>query len=113
MNISSVGSPSLLQDGQLSSEEFLSIGQDLQGGGKSGPARAMRGEGGFAVNFRSEMMGSLLSMQEAPRDAGEVELARHTEESARRLLVAMIGADGYRTEVTFSGGDRVTERERE
>lgn len=80
MNISSVGSSSLMQqmqqamfskadangDGQLSSDEFLSIGQDLQGGGKSGPAKAMRGSGGFAANFGSEMMGSMLSMQEAP-----------------------------------------------
>jgi hypothetical protein len=48
------------------------------------------------------------------RSAGEVELARHTEESARRLLEAMVSADGYTTEVTFSGGGAgVTERERE
>lgn len=86
MNLSSVGSSSLLQemrqamfsradanaDGQLSSDEFLSIGQDVQGGGKSGPARAMRGEGGFAANFGSAMMGSLLSMQEAPPSAEDM-----------------------------------------
>jgi hypothetical protein len=54
-----------------------------------------------------------LARQQLVRSAGEVELAQHTEESARRLLVAMIGADGYRTEVTFAGGDRVTERQRE
>lgn len=86
MNISSVGNTALLQemrqamfsradvdgDGQLSSEEFLSIGQDVQGGGKSGPARSMRGEGGLAANFGSAMMGSLLSMQEAPPSAEDI-----------------------------------------
>lgn len=36
------------------------------------------------------------------RTAGEVELARHTEESARRLLEALIGADGFSTEVSFA-----------
>lgn len=35
--------------------------------------------------------------------AGEVELARHAEESARRLLQAMIQADGYITEIEFGG----------
>jgi hypothetical protein len=35
--------------------------------------------------------------------AGEVELARHAEESARRLLQAMIQADGYTTEIEFGG----------
>jgi hypothetical protein len=33
--------------------------------------------------------------------ANEVELARHTEESARRLLEATVRADGYTTEVQF------------
>jgi len=43
--------------------------------------------------------------------AGEVALARHAEESARRLLEATVRADGYVTEVHFSshsargGGD--------
>jgi Protein of unknown function (DUF4230) len=36
------------------------------------------------------------------RSAGEVELARHAEESARHLLQALVSADGYRTEVTFA-----------
>lgn len=86
MNLSSVGSSSLLQemrqamfsradansDGQLSSDEFLSIGQDLQGGGKSGPSRALRGEGGFGANFGAEMMGSLLSMQESRPSAEDI-----------------------------------------
>ena len=35
------------------------------------------------------------------RAAGEVELARHAEESARRLLEATVRADGYTTEVDF------------
>jgi hypothetical protein len=35
--------------------------------------------------------------------AGEVELARHAEESARRLLQAMVQAEGYTTEIEFGG----------
>jgi hypothetical protein len=45
-----------------------------------------------------------LAREQLVRSAGEVELARHTEESARRLLEALVTADGYRTEVVFSGG---------
>lgn len=52
--------------------------------------------------------------EQLARSAGEVELAKHTEESARRLLEAMVSADGYTTRVTFAaGGAGVTERERE
>jgi Protein of unknown function (DUF4230) len=43
-----------------------------------------------------------LARAQLMRSAGEVELARHTEESARRLLEALVSADGYRTEVTFA-----------
>jgi hypothetical protein len=43
-----------------------------------------------------------LAREQLARSAGEVELARHTEESARRLLEALVSADGYRTEVTFA-----------
>jgi hypothetical protein len=35
--------------------------------------------------------------------AGELEVRAHAEESARRLLEALVSADGYTTEVTFSG----------
>jgi hypothetical protein len=45
-----------------------------------------------------------LAREQLVRSAGEVELARHTEESARRLLQALVSADGYTTEVDFSGG---------
>jgi len=45
-----------------------------------------------------------LAREQLVRSAGEVELARHTEESARRLLQAMVSVDGYATEVVFSGG---------
>jgi hypothetical protein len=45
-----------------------------------------------------------LAREQLVKSAGEVELARHTEESARRLLEALVTADGYRTEVVFSGG---------
>jgi hypothetical protein len=38
--------------------------------------------------------------------AGEVELARHAEESARRLLEATVRAEGYSTEVRFAGERR-------
>jgi hypothetical protein len=43
-----------------------------------------------------------LARQQLVRSAGEVELAKHSEESARRLLEALVSADGYRTEVTFA-----------
>ncbi|HEX2218602.1 MAG TPA: DUF4230 domain-containing protein [Gemmatimonadales bacterium] len=43
-----------------------------------------------------------LARDQLVRSAGEVELARHTEESARRLLDALISVDGYTTEVTFA-----------
>ena len=35
--------------------------------------------------------------------AGELEVRDHAEESARRLLQALVNADGYTTEVTFGG----------
>lgn len=44
-----------------------------------------------------------LAREQLVRSAGEVELTRHTEESARRLLEAMVSVDGFRTEVTFAG----------
>jgi hypothetical protein len=47
-----------------------------------------------------------LAREQLVKSAGEVELARHTEESARRLLEALVSADGYTTEVVFSGGGR-------
>jgi hypothetical protein len=51
-----------------------------------------------------------LAREQLVKSAGEVELARHTEESARRLLQALVNVDGYTTEVVFSdrpnpGGD--------
>ncbi|HUQ14939.1 MAG TPA: DUF4230 domain-containing protein [Gemmatimonadales bacterium] len=45
-----------------------------------------------------------LAREQLVKSAGEVELARHTEESARRLIEALVSADGYTTEVVFSGG---------
>ena len=45
-----------------------------------------------------------LAREQLVKSAGEVELARHTEESARRLLQALVSADGYTTEVVFGGG---------
>ena len=47
-----------------------------------------------------------LAREQLARSAGEVELAKHTQESARRLLEALVNADGYRTEVTFGGDSR-------
>lgn len=44
-----------------------------------------------------------LAREQLVKSAGEVELARHTEESARRLLEALVSADGYTTEVAFGG----------
>jgi hypothetical protein len=42
-----------------------------------------------------------LARRQLVHAAGEVELARHAEESARRLLEATVRADGYTTEVLF------------
>ncbi len=44
-----------------------------------------------------------LARRQLVEAAGQVELARHAEESARRLLEAMVRAEGYTTEVTFAG----------
>ena len=43
-----------------------------------------------------------LARRQLVEAAGEIELARHAEESARRLLEATVRADGYTTEVTFA-----------
>ena len=45
-----------------------------------------------------------LAREQLVKSAGEVELARHTEESARRIIEALVSADGYTTEVGFGGG---------
>lgn len=82
MSISSVGASSLLQqmqqalfakadangDGQLSADEFNSIGQNLPQTGNSGRAEHHRGGAGGAANFSSETMGSLLSLQQSGSD---------------------------------------------
>ena len=47
-----------------------------------------------------------LAREQLVKSAGEIELARHTEESARRLLEALVSVDGYTTEVVFSGAGR-------
>ena len=44
-----------------------------------------------------------LARRQLVATAGEVELARHAEESARRLLEATVRAEGFTTEVTFAG----------
>jgi len=54
-----------------------------------------------------------LAREQLVTSAGEIELARHTEESARRLLPALVSVDGYTTEVVFSGGGREAEAEAE
>jgi uncharacterized protein DUF4230 len=43
-----------------------------------------------------------LARRQLVATAGEVELARHAEESARRLLEATVRAEGYTTEVRFA-----------
>jgi len=52
-------------DGQLSRDEFQSIGQNLPEPGRSRPARASHSSGGGGENFASATMGSLLSIQES------------------------------------------------
>jgi Protein of unknown function (DUF4230) len=51
-----------------------------------------------------------LAREQLVKSAGEIELTRHTEESARRLLQALVSADGYTTEVVFRRG-RATDAE--
>lgn len=79
MTVSSVSGSSLMQqlqqamfksadvnsDGQLSSEEFSSIGQQVQGGGKNGHAPPMKGAASASQNFSGDMLSSFLSMQGA------------------------------------------------
>ena len=43
-----------------------------------------------------------LAREQLVKSAGEVELARHTQESARRLLPTLVNVEGYTTEVVFS-----------
>jgi hypothetical protein len=50
-----------------------------------------------------------LARRQLVQAAGEVELARHAEESARRLLEATVRADGYVTEVSFGSRPRTSE----
>jgi Protein of unknown function (DUF4230) len=50
-----------------------------------------------------------LAREQLVKSAGEVELARHTEESARRLLEALVNVDGYTTEVSFSDSGAASE----
>jgi hypothetical protein len=47
-----------------------------------------------------------LARDQLVKSAGEIELARHTEESARRLMPTLVSVEGYRTEVVFGGGRR-------
>ena len=47
-----------------------------------------------------------LAREQLVRTAGELEVRAHAEESARKLLEAMVNTEGYRTEVTF--GSRPT-----
>jgi hypothetical protein len=50
-----------------------------------------------------------LARRQLVQAAGEVELARHAEESARRLLQAVVQAEGYVTEVTFGARPQANE----
>lgn len=42
-----------------------------------------------------------LAREQLVKTAGDLEMRAHAEESARRLLEALVSADGYTTEVTF------------
>jgi uncharacterized protein DUF4230 len=53
-----------------------------------------------------------LARRQLVHAADEVELAHHTEESARRLLEATVRADGYATEVRFGIPPAPADRER-
>lgn len=54
-----------------------------------------------------------LARRQLVQAAGEIELARHAEESARRLLEAIVRADGYVTEVTFGERPQANESMRQ
>lgn len=43
-----------------------------------------------------------LAREQLVRSANEIELAKHTQESARRLLESLVSAEDYRTEVSFA-----------
>lgn len=47
-----------------------------------------------------------LARQQLLASAGELEVTAHAEESARRLLQALINAEGYTTEISFAGEPR-------
>jgi hypothetical protein len=53
----------------------------------------------FRPSDRDSIFG--LARRQLVRAAGEIELTQHAEESARRLLQAMVQSDGYSTEVAF------------
>ncbi len=43
-----------------------------------------------------------LAREQLVRSADEIELAKHTQESAQRLLESLVTAEGYRTDVSFA-----------
>ena len=45
-----------------------------------------------------------LAREQLEKAAGDMEIRAHAEESARRLLEAVVSADGYTTEIGFRGG---------
>jgi hypothetical protein len=61
-------------------------------------------ESGLWNPFRPSDRDSIfaLARRQLVKAAGEIELARHAEESARRLLEATVRVDGYTTDVTFA-----------
>jgi uncharacterized protein DUF4230 len=46
-----------------------------------------------------------LARRQLVATAGELALTRHAEESARRLIPALVGVEGYTTDVSFGPGD--------
>ena len=82
MSLSSVGGASALQqlqaalfksadvnnDGQLSSDEFSALGQDLQGAGKNASVSITLNTASPAQNFSSDTLSSLLSLQQQSQD---------------------------------------------
>jgi uncharacterized protein DUF4230 len=63
-------------------------------------------ESGLWNPFRPSDRDSIfrLAREQLTRAAGQMEMRAHAEESARRLLEAMVNADGYTTEISFRGG---------
>lgn len=122
MSISSVGASNLLQqmqqalfakadvngDGQLSSDEFASIGQNLPSSGNTDRAEHHRGGGAGGANFSSETMGSLLSLQQSDSDRSAKIFASADADGDGTLTADELAADMAAHAPPGASGDTAT-----